>query len=260
MPDYSIVTELPQTWVTAEQLQRCYQRYAFASAFVGGKQVLEIGSGGGQGIGLLREAGARSVTALDVDPSNVLTSQRTYGRDGGVAIVRGDAGHLPFREGSFGCILMFEVIYYLRDAAAALRQCRSLLTRGGTLVVQSVNCEWSDFHPSPYAVRYFAAGELAALLQETGFSAEMYSGFPVGADLSVKTRCLSLLHRTANRLHLIPRSMKYKRYVRQLFFGGMVRMPARLQQGLCPYSEPAPLDVAAYDPQFKVLFGVGRRP
>jgi len=257
--DFSTVTELPETEVTTEQMQRIYSRYAFASRYVKNKRVLEIGSGGGQGLGLLLDAGAQSVTGVDIDERNVKTARAIYDHDDKVTLIHGDIADIDFAEEAFDCILMFEVVYYLENAGEVLSQCKSLLSEHGTIIIQTVNCDWSEFHPSPYSTRYFNSFELFDLLQKTGFAASLYRAFPVEKKSSAKARVLSLLNRVANKLHLIPRTMRGKALLKKIMFGEMVRMPSRFHAGICPYVEPVPLDLAEYDPQFKVIFGVGEK-
>lgn len=256
--DFSIVTELPETEITFEQMQRIYCRYAFASEYVKNKRVLEIGFGGGQGLGLLLDAGAKSVAGVDIDASNVRTARAIYD-DERVTLIQGDIAHLDFAEQEFDCILMFEVVYYLENAEEVLSQCKSLLSEHGTIIIQTVNCDWPGFYPSPYSTRYYNSFELFDLLQKAGFVASLYSAFPVEQNVSAKARIKSLLHRVANTLHLIPRTMQGKALLKKIFLGEMVRMPSRFHEGICPYIEPTPLDLEAYNPHFKVIIGVGEK-
>ena len=150
-------------------MQRIYCRYAFASEYAKNKRVLEIGFGGGQGLGLLLDAGAQSVTGVDIDECNVRTARATYDHDERVTLVHGDIADLDFAQEVFDCILMFEVVYYLENAEEVLSQCKSLLSEHGTIIIQTVNCDWSEFHPSPYSTRYFNSFELFDLLPEGFF-------------------------------------------------------------------------------------------
>jgi cyclopropane fatty-acyl-phospholipid synthase-like methyltransferase len=52
-PEYIHVTEIPGNKASAEQIERLYHRYHFASAFCQGKEVLEVACGAGMGLGYL---------------------------------------------------------------------------------------------------------------------------------------------------------------------------------------------------------------
>lgn len=258
--DFSIITELPQTMVPVEQLERYYQRYQFASRFVQGKRVLEIGCGGGQGLALLRAAGASLILGTDIHESNLSIARSVYHDSGTIRFENVDANNLPFANGSFDCILMFEVIYYLSDLQSVLNTCMRILAPGGVVVIESANKEWSDFNPSPFSTNYYSARELNSLLIASGFLTKFYSAYYVGVQKGFISPWLSLLKRTAVKLHLIPNSMAYKKYLKRIFLGKHVLMPSQLHSNMCCYKDPQPLDPSSnYETQFKVIFGVGEK-
>ena len=83
--DYTHLTEIAGSKITGEQLQRMYNRYAFAAELSTGKDVLEVACGVGQGLGLLG-CSAKSVVAgdytwTDARPSGeAVSSKRGLGR------------------------------------------------------------------------------------------------------------------------------------------------------------------------------------
>src|SRR6266508_1370417 len=89
------VTEVAGDGVSREQIDRMVRRYAWAGTYCRGKDVIEVGSGSGQGLGFLREV-ARSVVAGDVSPELVAIARRTYGDS--FPLVEMDAHHLPFED------------------------------------------------------------------------------------------------------------------------------------------------------------------
>jgi SAM-dependent methyltransferase len=255
--DYSQITETPGSRVTAEQLSRAYQRYFFAVPYCRDKDVLEVACGGGAGLGLLVEA-ARSVTAIDLEEKNLQRAREIYQDDPKVKVLWGDAQRLEFPQNSFDVVLLYEAIYYLPRPEFFLQECRRVLRPGGHLLIGSANREWKDFNPSAYSTRYFSCAELQQLMREHDFETELFKGFPVPERNGFKGRLLSLIKRTAVRLHLIPKSMKYKKFLKRLFVGKLVLLPRRLTSGVAEYLPPLPVDPGDPDRQFKVIYAVGR--
>jgi len=76
-PDYTTVTEIPGNKATKENLQMLYSRYHWASQFVEGKEVLEVGCGPGIGLGYLAKT-AKRVVGGDYDKDLVKIAQNYY--------------------------------------------------------------------------------------------------------------------------------------------------------------------------------------
>jgi ubiquinone/menaquinone biosynthesis C-methylase UbiE len=256
--DYSIITELPQSRVPREQIERYFQRYKFASSYVRGKRVLEIGCGGGQGLSLLKQAGALSILGIDIEERNLTFARKTYRDDTTIQISRQDIHQCSMPSESFDCILMFEVIYYLSDARVILSKCKKMLSPGGVIIIESANVQWSDFNPSPFYVRYFSAQEMHALMSDIGFVTQLFSAYPTDGNTGFSHAIISSIKRLAIRFRLIPRSMKYKRFLKRIFFGKLIVFPSQLHNEMFVYDEPKPLDPVIYNPQFKVLYAVGK--
>jgi ubiquinone/menaquinone biosynthesis C-methylase UbiE len=254
LADYSIVAETPSDRVTTEALEMSYSRYRFARDFCAGGDVLEIGCGAGQGLGYLAKR-ARKVVGGDVT-ANLLRTARTHYGDA-IPLIRLDAERLPFASASFDVVLLYEAIYYLNRPEAFLTECRRVLRPAGQLVVCTVNCEWQAFNPSPFSVRYFSASELAALLEQHGFRAELAAGFPESSD-SFKTAVIVTVKRAASSLRLIPHSMRGKRFLKRLFLGRLVPAWQEVEDGRVEYREPQPLNAQQDASQFKILYAVGR--
>jgi ubiquinone/menaquinone biosynthesis C-methylase UbiE len=92
---------------------------------------LDIGCGPGNSATHLRDRVA-SVVALDPAPAMLRRARR---RDRRLALVCGDAGHLPLRDGTVDAVTMHSVLYLLRDRAAALREIARVLRPGGRAIL-----------------------------------------------------------------------------------------------------------------------------
>lgn len=254
IPDYTIVTELPGGHASREQISRLYHRYRTAASYAGGKDVLEVGCGAGQGLGYLARR-ARSVIGGDFTDANLRQARRHY--NGTAGLVRLDAHHLPFPEASFDLVVLFEAIYYLAQPEDFLAESRRVLRNGGTLLVSTVNCDWADFNPSPFSVRYFSAPDLAASLRRRNYEAELYGAYPV-VNETARARAVSALKRSAVTLGLMPRTMKGKEIFKRVFFGKLEPLAAEIEDGMAEYVPLEPVSADMPDSRHKILYAVAR--
>ncbi len=253
---YTVVTELPGSGVTPEQLSMMYTRYRLAARVGEGKDVLEVACGPGIGLGYLAKR-ARSVVGGDYD-GDVLQYARSCCGDG-VRLLRLDAHALPFAGGSFDIAVLFEALYYLAAPEKFVAEARRVLRSQGTVLICTANKDWPGFNPSPFTFRYFSAVELSNLLRAHGFATELYGAFPVKAD-TLRDRLLAGARRLAVRLHLIPPTMKGKEFLKRLVYGKLSALPAQLQEGIAQEFELIPLAADAPASNFKVLYALGRAP
>jgi SAM-dependent methyltransferase len=251
--DFTTVTE---TWglpASPEQLAMQYFRYRMAADLCANRDVLEIGCGSGMGLPYLKER-ARLVVGGDYT-MGLLREARAQLPE--APLVRMDAQHLPFLDGSLDVVLMLEMIYYVADQEAAFAECRRVLRRGGTLMVCVPNPERPDFNPSPFSTHYPNASELGALLARHGFEARVHGGFPVEVESS-RDRVYAPIRHFAVRYHLIPNSMRAKALVKRVLYGKLPTLGA-VHDGMAAYSEPVALDPSR-GPQrgFKNLYAIGK--
>ena len=252
MTDFTTVTE---TWglpASPEQLAMQYTRYRMAAGLVRDGAVLEVGCGTGMGLPYLK-AHARMVVGGDYT-MDLLRQARKQVPDAN--LVRMDAQHLPFRDGTFDAVVLLEMIYYLADQRAAIKECRRVLKPGGRLMVCLPNRDRPDFNPSPYSTAYPNAGEIAELLGESGFDARVYGGFAVEEESS-RDRLLGPVRHFAVRYRLIPSSMRAKAMLKRVLYGRLPPLGA-VRDGMAGYVEPVELDASAgADGRFKNLYAIG---
>lgn len=231
MTSFSEVTELPGAPFPAHAFSMLQTRYAFARAHCpAGSDVLEIGCGGGAGLGYLAAHGAR-VTGVDIDEAILDHPRRHYtGRDG-ITVRQADAEALPFEDASFDTVLIFEAIYYFPDFPKVLAECKRILRPGGTLLLVTVNPEWPAFNPSPHSVAYYPAATLDATLRAAGYTPTFQAGFPDDEGGFVR-KMVSLLKRVAVRCRLMPKTMRGKVLLKRIFFGTLQPYPHELADGM----------------------------
>jgi SAM-dependent methyltransferase len=101
------------------------------------RRILEVG-GGQSGLSALLYPEARIVN-LDLDPSYARSAQN---HRLGVEFVCGDATRLPFPDGAFDAVTMFDLLEHVPDDAAAAQEALRVLRPGGVLLVSTPREHW----------------------------------------------------------------------------------------------------------------------
>ncbi len=112
-------------------------RYAFASRFVVGKRVLDVGSGEGYGAALLSRA-AQEVVGIDYSPAAIEHARGAYSRDG-LSFELVDIREFALQDGMFDVVTCFEVIEHVEDHDALLEAIVQRLHPDGTLLLSTPN-------------------------------------------------------------------------------------------------------------------------
>ena len=257
IPDYSLITESPGLRATREQVARLYQRYQFAREFCQNRAVLEIGCGAGLGLGYLARF-AGKVVGGDIEEKNVMFAKDYYRDRQNISIDLMDAHKISLPDKSFDLALLYETIYYLKDARRCIKEITRVLKENGILIVCTVNKDWEDFHPSPYTYKYFSAPELYGLMKESFGEVNSYAGFPVGNG-GVGGEIISLIKRSAVKLKLIPGSLKARVYLKRIFMGRLVPLPPEITEGIAAYEPPVEIPPNKECKEFKILYAVGKK-
>jgi SAM-dependent methyltransferase len=112
-------------------------RYRWAATCVSGLRVLDAGCGVGYGSLLLRDAGATSITGIDISQEAVdIASEKA---SEGIRFVRGDIMALPLEDASFDVAVCFEAIEHVQNQDLVLDELRRVLTPEGLLIISSPN-------------------------------------------------------------------------------------------------------------------------
>src|SRR6478736_9325440 len=117
-----------------------WHRYAFARAFVAGRQVLDVACGEGYGSALLCDTAAH-VTGVDIDTRTLAHARATYAGRANLAFVEGSAAALPLPDASFDVVVSFETIEHLdaADQPPMLAEFARVLKPAGLLIISSPN-------------------------------------------------------------------------------------------------------------------------
>ncbi len=255
--DFVELTEISGTEVSAEQVERIYQRYYWAADYCRGKDVLEVACGTGQGVGYIAGL-SKSMSAADYSESILAVARAHYGDR--FKFEQFDAQKMPFPDARFDTVIIFEAIYYIPDPLRFFRECKRVLRPGGVLLIATANKDLFDFNPSAHSHRYFGVPEMCAELGKLGYATEFFGGFPL-EEVSARQKVMRPVKMIAARLGLIPKSMRAKRFLKKFVFGGLVRMPAEIKADRDPPPpRPAPIPADTADRRHKVLFCAARIP
>ena len=155
------------TFKTAERVSRdasdnfVFQRsllaYHAAAERIAG-DVLEIGTGSGYGIETVAPRAARFVTIDKHVPAPEVL--RLSGRG---EFRQATVPPLPFADGSFDCVISFQVIEHIEKDEEFVREIHRVLRPGGRFIVTTPNAPMS-LTRNPWHVREYTAEELRKLL------------------------------------------------------------------------------------------------
>jgi SAM-dependent methyltransferase len=98
------------------------------------RRALDVGTGTGRNLEMLRAAGAVTIAGVDLSPSMLCHGSGVF------PLTCGDAQRLPFRSASFDLVSSSLMCGDLRDLDPWIAEASRVLTRGGHLI-------YSDFHP-----------------------------------------------------------------------------------------------------------------
>jgi ubiquinone/menaquinone biosynthesis C-methylase UbiE len=250
--DYSLLTEVPGSLASAEQIKRMVSRYRFARNYCRGKDVLEVACGSGQGLGTLAES-ARKVVGGDYMDNLLRRARFHYGSR--VPLVRLDAQTLPFKHETFDVVILYEAIYYLEEPARFVAECKRILRPGGHVLICLPNKSLPDFHPSPHSFRYFTPPELTKLLTPIGPRTSFFGDAPVDYT-SLKSKVLSFVKTMIVRMNLMPRTLKGREQLKRLIYGTLIPIPAEIEEGEFTDAAPQPIAGDRPDGQCRVLLSV----
>ena len=110
-------------------------------------RLLDVGGGSGRASAALR---GPDITVVDVSLGMLQRARDLRG----LAALAGDAGRLPFRDGSVDAVLVVDAFHHLPDQRAALSEAARVIAPGGVIVVR-------EFDPTHPLGRLLVAGEHA---------------------------------------------------------------------------------------------------
>lgn len=250
-------TEMPGIKVDTDQMQVICHRYYFASQFVSGKRVLEVGCGPGFGLSYLSRT-AKCAIGGDVTMDSLKCAQEHY-KSSRMELVSMDAHELPFRDGCFDVIVSVATIIYL-DIHRFLYECRRVLKKKGMIILNTPNKNIPNFQRSRLSKNYFSIPELFEILKRYHFNAEFFGAFPVLETNTVKN---VIKASGRNVLSVVPKGKVIRNFLGDIL-GGRNSMLTEIDEELIKNEEikniqlvPLPNDSADF--QHRILYIVATK-
>jgi 2-polyprenyl-3-methyl-5-hydroxy-6-metoxy-1,4-benzoquinol methylase len=153
--------------VDADLWNEHFSRYLFASRFVAGRTVTDIGCGAGYGSALLAET-ATEATGFDASAEAIAWARERY-HAGNLRFETAECASLPVASASIGVATAFELIEHLADPQSLLTEARRILAPDGLFLVSTPNAAYyaesrKAAGPNPFHVREYTLAEFAAML------------------------------------------------------------------------------------------------
>jgi len=141
-------------------------RYAFATEYVEGKDVLDIASGEGYGSKMLSMR-AKSVHGVDVDEASVLHANGKYSSLN-LSFTSGDACSIPLSNRVVDVVVSFETIEHVEDQQTLLMEFKRVLKTNGLAIISSPErnaYNTGNAHENPYHKKELNLDEFENLLK-----------------------------------------------------------------------------------------------
>lgn len=248
-------TALTESWgmpMPTIEKEMIFRRYTFLGDLARDGVLLEIGCGTGLGNKVLDPC-VGALVSFDLEPANIANACAHAPGMYGCA----DAQALPFAESSFDVVAACEMIYYVPDQGAMLREIQRVLKPGGKVFLAMANPERPGFHTSPFSTHYPSARSAAAMLSAAGFRPTVYGVFPLSTSL--KSRVLRLVSRVAVQFHLVPKTLSGRSVLKKVFYGELTPYTGVEEVAGNAAEIPQPVEVSPTEPctGYSVIYAVG---
>ena len=230
LTDFSDFTEVSGKPITQDQLYRMRHRYSWAKELIDKDKIgLELCCGSGQGLKIV-SANLDKLYAVDITKS--LIDQANKNSPDNVICSQVDG--LTFLENSenefYDFIIMFECIYYFESLERLIGLAKKSLKPGGLILLtwpnplkkDFVKCEHTYFYPLLKDLKKFSKD------QNKDIKTKFY-GFEVLKKKTLLTSFKTKIKTLAVKFNLIPKTQKGRLFLKRIFQGKMIEMPACLQ-------------------------------
>jgi ubiquinone/menaquinone biosynthesis C-methylase UbiE len=139
-----------------------------------GQRLLDVGFGGGIGMGAMLEV-SESIFVAGVDFSTDMVEQQQLRfaeriQRGQMRLLEADVVALPFPDREFDRVLSSNTIYFWPDPIGGLREISRVLRPGGRLVLACTNKEELErFPPARHGFAHYDHDDVRDLLEQAGY-------------------------------------------------------------------------------------------
>lgn len=143
---------------------------------------LEIGTGPGYTASELVKRFDIELTTMDFDPAELERAKRRLaGKE--VGLVQGDAAKMPFKDGSFDCVVEASTFHHIAEWKKAIKEAHRVLKKGGSffLMDQGMYFAWPFTLAMPFDPfdAKFTKGMMMGELRRAGFRIIKHGGVDV---------------------------------------------------------------------------------
>lgn len=134
-------------------IQRCFYAYEFASTYIQGKTVADVGCGNGYG-SIYMSGMAQFVTGLDYSAATVADNNERHKNVANLKFISCKVPPLALEDSSVDVVTAFQFIEHIHERAAFIRDVKRVLKPGGLFICTTPNIKMSiarnPFHVHEY--------------------------------------------------------------------------------------------------------------
>ncbi|MEY8349698.1 class I SAM-dependent methyltransferase [Bacillus cereus] len=132
---------------------------------VNGKNIVDIGCGGGIYTKELSLMGANTIVGLDFSKEMLQAARENCASFQNISFIHGDAHHMPFADATFDIVISRAVIHHLQDIPKFLQEASRILKKNGILILQDRTIEDCTIPGSLEHIRGFFFSVYPKLIQ-----------------------------------------------------------------------------------------------
>ncbi len=168
---FDLLTDKYDAWYDSEEGRPLYEselKCMIPMVESSSKPILEIGVGTGRFAMHFHDV-------IGIDPS---LNAIKMAEERGVKSVCGDGGHLPFKDETFGCIIIVMTLCFVENPVGVLREAERVLKKNGSILLGIVpkDSPWGLLyekkkkagHPFYSSARFYTVNDIETILQRAG--------------------------------------------------------------------------------------------
>lgn len=169
--DYERPANVDYNNVTYQRCQFAYDH--FATPYVAGKKVLDVGCGHGYGTAEMAKHAA-DITGIDYSKPTVEANNRRYANAfPNLRFLEAKAPPLPFPDESFDVVTSFQFIEHLEERRDFIKEAHRVLRRGGVFLLTTPNVKRS-LARNPFHAHEYTFDEMRAEIASAFDSFELF--------------------------------------------------------------------------------------
>jgi 2-polyprenyl-3-methyl-5-hydroxy-6-metoxy-1,4-benzoquinol methylase len=146
--------------------QRCLYAYDFATSYISGKKVVDVGCGLAYGTSLMASH-AEHITGIDYDQETIAANKTRYKDIPNLHFLQSAVPPLALENNTVDVVTAFQFIEHIEKRNEFIKDVLRVLRPGGVLLITTPNVKKS-FARNPFHVHEYTFEEMRAELKSTG--------------------------------------------------------------------------------------------